>query len=141
MRTPPDVRLERFRKLIERISLESENGSVIVVEGPKDREALQRLGIPGTILCLQNSRMNPARFSEQLDDTLSVVVLTDFDRQGVFLAKSLARVLNSQHIRTNLLLWRDLRRLTKSHIRSIEELPKLHQRLENEVHPTRQFPT
>jgi len=140
MRAPPEVRLERFQKLIERISFESQKGSVIVVEGSRDKEALRRLGVPGTILCLQNSRMNPVRFSEQLNDTQDVVVLTDFDRQGVFLAKSLVRILNSQHVRTNLIFWRDLRRLTKSHIRSIEELPKLHQHLESDVHPKRQFP-
>lgn len=138
MRAPPEVRLERLQRLIERITFESQNGSIIVVEGLRDKDALRRFGVSGRILCLQNSRMNPTRFSEHLDDAQDVVVLMDFDRQGVFLAKSLARTLNSQGIRTNLIIWRDLRRLTKSDIRSIEELPKLQERLVTTVHSIRQ---
>lgn len=133
MRAPPEVRLEKFQKLIERISFESQRGSVIVVEGLRDKESLREMGISGTILCLQNSRMNAVRFAEQLNDIQDVVVLMDFDRQGVFLAKNLTRILNSQGVRTNLILWRDLRRLTKSYIRSIEELPKLYQRLQTDL--------
>lgn len=140
MRASPEVRLERFQKLIERISFESQRGSVIVVEGLRDRESLRRLGVSGTILCLQNSRMNAIRFAEQLNDVQDVIVLTDFDRQGVFLAKNLTRILNSQRVRTNLILWRDLRRLTKSDIRSIEELPKLHQRLQTDSLRIHEFP-
>jgi 5S rRNA maturation endonuclease (ribonuclease M5) len=62
-----------------------------------------------------------------------VIVLTDFDREGVFLAKRLARILNSQKIHANLVLWRELRGLTRSHVRSIEELPKFYQRLQTEA--------
>jgi 5S rRNA maturation endonuclease (ribonuclease M5) len=132
MRAPPEVRLEKFQKLIERISFESQRGSIIVVEGLRDKESLRKMGISGTILSLQNSRMNAIRFAEQLSDTHDVIVLTDFDRQGVFLAKNLTRILNAQRVRTNLILWRDLRRLTKSDIRSIEELPQLYQRLQTD---------
>jgi 5S rRNA maturation endonuclease (ribonuclease M5) len=62
-----------------------------------------------------------------------VIVLMDFDRQGVFLANRLTRVLNSQDIHANLVLWRELRNLTRSELRSVEELPRLHDRLRSEV--------
>jgi 5S rRNA maturation endonuclease (ribonuclease M5) len=129
MRAPVEVRLERFEKLIERVSHESEKGSVIVVEGQRDRESLRRLGITGRILCLQSSRKNTVEFVEDLDRVREVVVLTDFDRQGVFLAKRLARILTSQRIQANLVLWRSLRELTRSDVRSVEELSKFYQRL------------
>jgi len=132
MRAPPEVRLEKFQKLVERILFEAQRGSVIVVEGLRDREALRKMGVPGNILCLQSSRKNAVAFAEELDGVQIVIVLTDFDRQGVHLAKKLARILNSQSVHVNLVLWRDLRRLTKSDIRSIEELPKYHQRLQTE---------
>jgi len=61
-------------------------------------------------------------------------VLMDFDRQGVFLANRLARILNSQSVHVNLVLWRELRNLTRSELRSVEELPRLHARLAEEVH-------
>ncbi len=134
MRAPAEVRLERLEKLIQRISHESEEGDVIIVEGIKDRDSLQKMGIRGQILCLQNSRTSTVGFVEQLDNTRGVVVLTDFDREGVFLAKRLARTLNSQRIHANLVLWRELRGLTRSDVRSIEELPKFHHRLQTEVY-------
>ena len=133
MRAPPEVRLDRFQKLLELVSYESARGGLIVVEGSKDKESLRKLGIAGRILCLQSSRRNTVGFVEELTGEEDVIVLTDFDRQGVYLAKRLARLLNAQKVRVNLFLWRDLRRLTRSEVRSVEELPKFHERLQNEV--------
>jgi 5S rRNA maturation endonuclease (ribonuclease M5) len=129
LRAPVEVRLERFQKLVERVLHESEKGSVIVVEGQRDRESLRTLGIKGRIFCLQSSRRNTVGFVEQLEGVTEVVVLTDFDREGVSLAKRLARILGSQGVHANLVLWRSLRELTRSDVRSIEELPKYYQRL------------
>jgi 5S rRNA maturation endonuclease (ribonuclease M5) len=134
MRAPLQVRFEKLQKLIERISDEAQRGRVIVVEGIKDRESLRSMGVTGTILCLKNSRKNTVGFAEGLDGEKEVILLTDFDREGVFLAKQLARILNSQNIHTNLLLWRELRGLTRSDLRSIEELPKLYERLHSELY-------
>ena len=134
MRAPVQVRFERLQKLIERIYDEAEKGGIIVVEGPRDKEALRLMGIKGRILCLQSSRKNTFGFAEQLDGESQVIVLTDFDHEGVFLANRLARILNSQKIRANLSLWRELRGLTRSELRSIEELPRLYQRLQAEVY-------
>jgi 5S rRNA maturation endonuclease (ribonuclease M5) len=91
------------------------------------------MGIKGKIVCLQSSRRSTYSFAEQFDGMRNVIVLMDFDRQGVFLANHLARVLNSQSIHANLVLWRELRSLTRSELRSIEELPRLHDRLQTEV--------
>jgi len=134
MRAPAQVRLERLQKLIQRLNDEAEKGAVIVVEGPRDKESLESMGIKGSIVCLQSSRRSTFSFAEQLDGGKSIIVLTDFDRQGVFLANRLTRVLNSHNIHANLVLWRELRNLTRSELRSIEELPRLHDRLQNEVH-------
>ena len=133
MRAPARVRFERLQKLIERINYEAEKGGVIVVEGARDRESLRTMGIKGKILCLQSSRRNTISFAEQLDGERSVIVLMDFDRQGVFLANRLGRILNPQNVHANLVLWRELRSLTRSELRSIEELPRLYDRLQNEV--------
>jgi len=133
MRAPAQVRFERLQKLIERINYESENGGVIIVEGSRDKDSLRMMGVKGKILCLQSSRRNTFEFAEQLGRENRVIVMMDFDRQGVFLAHRLNRILNSQNIRANILLWRELRNLTRSELRSIEELPRLYERLESEV--------
>lgn len=134
MRAPAYVRFEKLQNLIERVSYEAEKGGIIVVEGPRDKESLRLMGIQGRILCLQSSRKNTFGFVEQLDGESHVIVLTDFDRQGVFLANRLTRILNAQKIRANLMLWRELRGLTRSELRSIEELPRLYERLQAEVY-------
>jgi len=133
MRAPLQVRFEKLQKLIERISDESQQGRVIVVEGMKDRDSLRSMGVRGRILCLKSSRKNTVNFAEELDGEREVILLTDFDREGVFLAKQLARTLNSQNVQANLLFWRELRGLTRTDLRSIEELPKLYERLHSEV--------
>ena len=133
MRAPPQVRFERLQKLMQRLTDEAAKGSVIVVEGAQDKKSLESMGITGRILCVQSSRRSTFSFAEQLDGEKNVVVLMDFDRQGVYLANRLARILNSQRMHPNLELWRELRGLTRSELRSIEELPRLHERLQNEV--------
>lgn len=134
MHAPVQVRFERLQKLIERVYDEAEKGGIIVVEGSRDKESLRLMGIKGTILCLQSSRKNTFGFAEQLHGESNVIVLTDFDRQGVFLANRLARILISQKIHANLMLWRELRGLTRSELRSVEELPRLYERLQAEVY-------
>lgn len=133
MRAPARVRLERLEKLIQRLSHESEEGGTIIVEGQRDRDSLREMGISGTILCLQSSRKNTTAFAESLAGDTSVIVLTDFDREGVSLAKRLARTLSSRRMRTNLVLWREFRGLTRSDVRSVEELPRYHERMRSEV--------
>jgi len=127
-----EARFEELVRLIDRVAQESERGAVVIVEGTHDRGSLQRMGIRGRIVCMQSSRQNAVGLIEELGNTRDVLVLTDFDREGVSLAKRLARHLNSQKIHANLTLWRDLRRLARSDIRSIEELPELLHRLQSE---------
>jgi 5S rRNA maturation endonuclease (ribonuclease M5) len=134
MRAPASVRLERFQQLIEQVAFESSNGSLIVVEGQKDRESLRRMGITGPIQCLQSSRRNILGFVESLGRTKGIIVLTDFDREGVSLAKKLARILNAHSLDVNFVIWKNLRELTRSDIRSIEELPKYLERLHRETY-------
>lgn len=117
---------------MDRVVYESDRGGTIVVEGLKDRESLRKLGVKGRILCLQSSRRNALGFAEELQEGQDVLVLTDFDREGVSLAKRLTRILSSQRVRANLSLWQALRHLTRSDVRSIEELAKYRQRLQIE---------
>ncbi len=132
MRAPAAIRLERFQKLIQQLEYESEKGSPIIVEGVRDRESLRTLGIAGKILCIQSSRRNTLGFVEELGTLTRVIVLTDFDREGVSLAKKLNRTLNAHGAQANLIIWRSLRELTRSDVRSIQELPKYRDRLQTE---------
>jgi len=134
MRAPASVRLERFQQLIDQVTFESSNGSTIVVEGQKDRDSLRRMGIKGPIRCLQSSRQNALAFTEDFDHTKRILILTDFDREGTSLAKKLVRSLTGHGLQVNLVLWKRLRELTRSDVRSIEELPKYFERLTVEAY-------
>jgi 5S rRNA maturation endonuclease (ribonuclease M5) len=130
MRAPVEVRFEKLQRLIDRISYESQLGVAIIVEGIRDKYSLRKMGVTGPILCLQSSRKSAIQFVEELDGVNDVIVLTDFDREGVFLANRLTRLLTARGIRGNLVLWRDLLHLARGDIRSVEELPKYYQRLQ-----------
>lgn len=134
MRAPAAVRLRRFQQLIEQVAFESSNGSTIIVEGQKDRESLRAMGITGPIQCLQSSRQNALGFVEKLGRTRRILVLTDFDHEGISLARKLARHLNAHSLHVNLVIWKNLRELTRSDVRSIEELPKYLERLHRETY-------
>jgi len=134
MRAPASVRLERLQQLIEQVAIESSNGSLIIVEGRKDRESLRRMGITGPIQCLQSSRLNAVGFVESIERTKRIVILTDFDREGVSLAKKLARNFIAHSHDVNIVIWKSLRELTRSDVRSIEELPKYLERLHKETY-------
>ena len=133
MRGPLKARLERLEKIIDQLSYESEKGNPIIVEGPKDKSALRAIGIEGNIMCLQSSRLNPLEFVEALGNLREAIILTDFDRQGVALAHKLSRSLNTRGTLGNIILWRSLRELTRSNLRSVEELPRYHERLKLET--------
>ena len=132
MRATLKARLERLEKIIEQLSYESEKGNPIIVEGPKDKSALRAIGIEGSIMCLQSSRLSPLEFVEALGNLREAIILTDFDRQGVALAHKLSRSLNTRGTIGNIILWRSLRELTRSYLRSVEELPGYHERLKLE---------
>ena len=52
-----DTTIDRLREFIEMLNEESENGSVIVVEGKRDVEALSRAGYNGDIMYLITSKV------------------------------------------------------------------------------------
>ncbi|MEM3648566.1 MAG: toprim domain-containing protein [Thermoproteota archaeon] len=75
------VSIESVNRIVQDLNL-GDVGQLIVVEGPKDREALLKLGVKTRIMTLRSFMrlastdwLEKGKFSE-------VVVLTDFDRRG-----------------------------------------------------------
>jgi len=91
--SPPDTPLHRFEAFLQcwaRLGLEARRpGTVILVEGERDRAALRRLGIDGEVEILHSGRTLADRIQELGDRHLRVIVLTDWDRQGGRLARRL----------------------------------------------------
>ena len=115
-----------FNDLRER----SKTGFPIVVEGRRDEAALRKLGVTGPVLCLKAAGESRLRFLEKLDGCHQVVLLTDFDREGGELHAWLYHELSNLGIRADDMLWRKIKALARTEIRSVEELPSFAHSLE-----------
>ncbi len=72
----------------------------VVVEGPRDRAALRALGYAGPVLLASGSRMGRADFVDAVAGRCrTVVLLTDFDREGRALAARLRGRLEKSGVR------------------------------------------
>ncbi|MEM2640553.1 MAG: hypothetical protein QW374_04800 [Candidatus Bathyarchaeia archaeon] len=100
------------------------NGKILLVEGVKDREVLKALGLNFNILIIRNGEKLESIF-EKLENMDEVVILTDFDPQGVELAYKILNRLESVGVKVNLTYWLKLRNLLKSEIKDVEGLRKL----------------
>jgi 5S rRNA maturation endonuclease (ribonuclease M5) len=96
-----------WKNLLE--SLE-EGEQEVVVEGKRDRVALQNLGIRNRITLINQS---PDRVAERVAShgASEAVVLTDFDRSGEELAQRICEALESYGVKPDLDIRRKLRYL------------------------------
>ncbi len=124
--TPPDTPIRRFEAFLQlwaRLGLEARRpGTVILVEGERDRASLRRLGIDGEVQTLHSGRTLADRVQELADRHGRVIVLTDWDRQGGRLARRLQEYGEGGRPKIDLLLRRDLATLLRSEVVHVEGL-------------------
>lgn len=114
-------RKEKLERIIWRIAGESNSGTVIIVEGRRDKEALRRLGLKGPILCFKSSRRNLADFLSGIDAS-KAIILTDFDREGRALFTRIAEELAYRNIKADHALRERLGALVRQDARTIQDL-------------------
>ena len=91
-----DEKIEEFRKLIQKIK---DSNILIVVEGKKDRIALQKLGI---INVRELSKKPLFQIVEEIaDSNKECVILTDLDREGKELYGKLNSNLQKHGVKIN----------------------------------------
>jgi 5S rRNA maturation endonuclease (ribonuclease M5) len=122
--------MERATRILQDLQEQSESGTPIIVEGRRDEAALRKLGIKGTIHCLKATGEPRFRFIERLDGSKRAIVLTDFDREGAELGTWLYQELSRRGIRADNQMWRKIRSVARTDIRSVEELPSFVRALE-----------
>jgi len=111
------------KKIIEKILLEliDENKKTpILVEGEKDIQALQNLGVKGIIISV-NSGISLIDFCDKIADKYNeIIVLTDWDKKGGYLCHTIIKNLEGR-VKCNT-YYREI--LAKnSIIRTVEGLP------------------
>jgi len=126
-----EKRLEALEEVLEELSVMSED-QVIIVEGMKDREALNDLGISGNIIAVQ-SEGGPLRVSEAVCASgKGAVILTDWDQKGEQIADELKRDLSALCVRFDTRIRSRLRDVCVKDIKDVESLPALYRRLSSQ---------
>ena len=114
--------LEKINEFIRTLNHESENGSIVVVEGKRDSEALTKLGFIGEV-----TEYN--RFKGILDFVDShqmiekkIILLLDMDRTGKYLTSKLVSLFQQRGSNVNLAYKRKLCEITNGKVRHIEDI-------------------
>jgi len=114
-------RKEKLEKVLWRIAGESSSGTVIIVEGRKDKEALRRLGLVGPIVCFKSSGRGLADFLGNIE-ARKVMVLTDFDKEGKDISARINEELAHLDMKTDHMLRKRLGALVRQDARTIQDL-------------------
>lgn len=102
---------------------------VILVEGLKDKRALEALRINGDVFMIQ-SEGGPMKASEYAaDHGRKAVILTDWDRKGGAIARELGTQLASLGVEFDLSVRARLSSLCKKYVKDVESLDSLVSRL------------
>jgi len=101
--------LKNKLKLLRRVLREiEESRAILVVEGKKDKEALERIGVKNKIVIVgMGARKTCERLADEWGD--EAIILTDFDERGEELAGEVEEALCSCNVRPNLEYRRRLR--------------------------------
>ncbi|MDE1811740.1 MAG: topoisomerase [Thaumarchaeota archaeon] len=101
-------------------SLNSAHDSIIVVEGKRDEEALDKLGFSGKI-CQFHSFKGLIKFADSMPKYKNLILLLDSDPKGRYLTKRI--IYQLQHRMTIDLSYRKrLTVITKGKIKNVEDL-------------------
>ncbi|MFW6185345.1 MAG: toprim domain-containing protein [Halobacteriota archaeon] len=93
---PQDI--SRLKEILEELKKRSENGAVIIVEGPSDITSLRALGIKGEIVTSSNT---PDAVLVDEVGKEDIIILTDCDRRGDVMEKSLWNKFSSWGVTPN----------------------------------------
>lgn len=100
--------------------LNSKKGSMVIVEGKRDSEALKRIGVYGKILEFHKFH-GLRKFVDEVSEQDSLILLLDGDRKGRYLTAKIVEQLE-RRTRIDLSFKKRLVSITKGKIRFIEEL-------------------
>ncbi|MGA8303311.1 MAG: toprim domain-containing protein [Thermoplasmata archaeon] len=115
--------IEEFARLWERLrSTSAEPGTIVVVEGERDRTSLRRLGLPGAIVTVHRGRALSGTAHDLVGRSRRVIVLTDWDTEGGHLARRLREFLEAERLILDLEFRRRLARIVRGELVHVEGL-------------------
>jgi 2,5-diamino-6-(ribosylamino)-4(3H)-pyrimidinone 5'-phosphate reductase len=125
MYTSLERKAEKLTQLLERLAAEAAKGTLIVVEGRNDIEALKRLAVEGNIVAVKTAGKSFVDVLAEIEEqeVREVVLLLDFDRRGREWTGRLRRRLEEQRIKVDVNFWNKLRALLGRDVKDVEGLP------------------
>ena len=130
MSTKKKVKLEKINDLFQKLTNEASKGTPIIVEGQNDCRTLNNLGIKGNFLCLKSTSNILLDQLDKIEET-KVILLVDFDKEGIELVKKIVRYLNLKGIKVSLFYWRRIKRLLGGDVKDIESVGSYLERLKS----------
>lgn len=125
----PEERLEELDRVIQEL-IQLNKEIPVIVEGRKDERTLRELGLEGIVIRL-NKGLSIFRICEELAKRHDkAVILTDWDRRGGQLSRSLRDGLEANGIQYNENIRAKIAYLCKKDIKDVESLGKHLARLE-----------
>jgi 5S rRNA maturation endonuclease (ribonuclease M5) len=115
---------EKILQILTALAEESAKGTLIIVEGKKDVDALRTLGLTGAVLTVKTggkSFLDAVSEIEQMGAS-EVILFLDFDRRGKEGTKRLKQNLERAKIKPNVTFWRELSALAGKEIQCVESL-------------------
>jgi 5S rRNA maturation endonuclease (ribonuclease M5) len=128
-RSSEDV-LDDFLELWARLrSASLAPGTVVVVEGERDRRSLRRLGLSGPVLLVHRGDSLAGTAHRLLRHSRRVIVLTDWDVEGGHLAHRLKEFLEAEPLSLDLEFRRRFSRILRGELVHVEGLHRWASRL------------
>jgi 5S rRNA maturation endonuclease (ribonuclease M5) len=130
----PDLLLRKLRDLLAGMEYLV---SAVVVEGPRDVEALRRTGFGGRVEICSRFNVSESDLAESLAHEIeSLVILTDFDEEGRRINGHLTRLLETRGVKVEVGIRRRFGRLMAAlGIHTIEALDDVVSKIEERMDP------
>jgi 5S rRNA maturation endonuclease (ribonuclease M5) len=115
---------EKILQILNALVEESAKGTLIIVEGKKDVEALRVLGVDGAVLTVKTGGKSFLGVVSEIEQVgaSEVILFLDFDRRGKEGTKRLKQNLERAKIKPNVKFWRELSALVGKEIQCVESL-------------------
>jgi len=112
----------RLRHFVEMLNNESEKGSVIVVEGKRDVDALISIGFNGQVTILNRYKGINGFVDNHYRVQKKIILLLDMDRTGKYMTSKLLKQLQCKGTNVSLFYKKTLAKISNGKIRHIEDL-------------------
>lgn len=114
--------IEKLRGFVNMLNEESQKGSVVVVEGRRDAQALSSIGFRGSPAVFHNFKGIADFMDCHCHMQGKIILLLDMDRTGKHLTSRLVSQLQSRRNSVSLFYKHALARITNGKVRHVEDL-------------------